>query len=104
MAAINAEKQQNPAIVASPSQQQASGGAVQDECKGNDLESGTSAPSKPVRRKFSRTVPYETEINGQEAFDTVNQHVGSDSVSVIVLFLSPPGALGWLANRGADHY
>lgn len=88
MAAINAEKQQSteqqpPA----PSRDQTLAVPAQMNRESwTDIEGGTNEkwseegfPSKPVRRKFSRTVPYETEINGDADAE--------DSVSVVVLLL-----------------
>lgn len=93
MAAIHAEKQQSPASNATPEQQQTkhrspgSGESLMPgDSKRNDLESGTNGPSKPLRRKFSRTVPYETEIDGQEIVGHEVEMI-KDSVSVIVLLL-----------------
>lgn len=67
MAALNAEKQQNSQP--EPQRQQ-----LDPKSQGHkDVERGTGGnwdqgslmvPQKPVRRKFSRTVPYETPIDG----------------------------------------
>lgn len=67
MAALNAEKQQNP----QPEQQREQSDPKSQGHK--DVERGTGGnwdqgsllvPQKPIRRKFSRTVPYETPIDG----------------------------------------
>lgn len=97
MAAINAEKQQNPEQQhPAPLRDQTLAVPLQIKRESRaDIECGTgekwneeSVPSKSVRRKFSRTVPYETEINGDPE--------DSDSVSVIVLLLSEEGQ--WIGN------
>lgn len=86
MAALNEQKQTQ----AQQQQQQQQQGERQ-KMKA-DIESGTdekwnegNIPSKPIRRKFSRTVPYETEIDGGAISP-------DDSVSVIVLHLEPQGS------------
>lgn len=95
MAAINAEKQQNAQAP------QPTGSLQQKPVKCNDngredakdIERGTNenwnkeeqVPLKPLRRKFSRTVPYETAINGGGDYEC-GCGEGDDSVSRTVLF------------------
>lgn len=84
MAALSAEKQQNPQPEPQKAQQ-----SVNAEQATEDVESGTNenwneegiTATKPIRRKFSRSVPYETAIDGHE--DNVGPE---ESVSDIVLF------------------
>lgn len=90
MAALNAEKLQNP----QPEPPMAPPEPPAKKNKGSmaggkDVERGTNenwnegnVPSKPIRRKFSRSVPYETDIDGSDEEEDCDE----DPVSDIVLF------------------
>lgn len=90
MAALNAEKLQNPQPEPPMAPPEPPAKKNRDSIVGGkDVERGTNenwnegnVPSKPIRRKFSRSVPYETDIDGSDEEEDCEE----DPVSDIVLF------------------
>lgn len=89
---MTAEKQQNPQPEPprEQTQQPVKRKRASMASSGKDVESGTNEnwnegnnPSKPMRRKFSRSVPYETDIDGSDEEGSLDE-----DVSGIVLFCS----------------
>ena len=97
VAALNAEKAaQNPQPEAAKKDRRppAAGETSKPDVKKQqlDVESGTAenwneglAPPKPIRRKFSRTVPYETAIDGGGSSTEAEAAEEHEEVSGIVL-------------------
>lgn len=88
---MTAEKQQNPQPEPPREQTQPPVKRKRSSmASGKDVECGTNEnwnegnnPSKPMRRKFSRSVPYETDIDGSDEEGSLDE-----DVSGVVLFCS----------------
>lgn len=96
IAAINAEKQQNPEQQQKAQIQSPAASAVDSRLKNSDsskdvelgeLEDGSEGniPTKPIRRKFSKTVPYETNLD-EDSNDPEEYSVSVSSALCYVVY------------------